>query len=314
MLTLAIGSPVWFHSRKFPEFTRPRFGFVQPGAQANLFNLIVFGDVLLDITNNRQPPILTRRNVLVFDDYPQEWPLEDFAVFVTTARAPYEAPRPTKEGEAPEYRAKIVAGRATHAERPRSNLPEVTGEVTEAGLNAAQATVAEIPRLPTKPDPRIPPAPPAKEPPKDTTEAVQPRPPVGKLHGAMQRLQVSPPFLRAIDAYPDVSTTGEPPDSIWLHNPKVGPKPIVRLTHEPEGDLQGYRCIIAGVVKAEGVTDAARVGPMLLEAFRVANEGVSAAVKVSKGSEGTPNGKHTPKKTPPPTPPAKGKGKGRGGK
>lgn len=78
-----IGTQVWYHSRDTfkARYEQGRIGFVTgPGAQVSLMNLSILPDPLIDVENARVSPVLVRRNVVVFDCYPRNWPMEDFAV------------------------------------------------------------------------------------------------------------------------------------------------------------------------------------------------------------------------------------------
>lgn len=85
--SIEIGTEVWFHSRDFKSnYETARHGFVNgPGAQPNLLNLTIFPSSM-DVID-REAPLITRRNVIVLQDYPKQWPMEDFAVMSVSALA-----------------------------------------------------------------------------------------------------------------------------------------------------------------------------------------------------------------------------------
>lgn len=85
--SIEIGTEVWFHSRDFKNnYEIARHGFVNgPGAQSNLLNLTIFPSSM-DVID-REAPLITRRNVIVLQDYPKQWPMEDFAVQSASALA-----------------------------------------------------------------------------------------------------------------------------------------------------------------------------------------------------------------------------------
>lgn len=256
-LQLSIGTPVWFHSRSLARFQRPRIGYVFPGAQPTLFNITVFADPFLDVVEGRLSPVLIRRNVIVLSDYPLgDWPVEDFAVFPTSARS-VAVPELFKRLKIkPEH----LAGNAT---------------VINVSFDDTQEPGAPDPKVlqdHAKPHAKVTPAPEATEPPKDETAPVTAAE-VTKMHGAMLRLVGSPPFHQALEEHDDVELLNNPPDEVTLACPRS--TRTVMFTHHPEGDLAGYRLVIDGTTYMEAITQVPDIRAMIDRAFAALTEKVT---------------------------------------
>lgn len=170
---LSIGTHVWFHSREFTPFQRPRCAIITgPGAQPTLLNLTVFTEALADVENGRKPPILIRRNIPILSGYPANWPMEDFAVYPPTA-VPHLDPTKAPHGGIPPAPA---AGRLTVVE-PYGRGQEAAAAPLPDGMTNGHVPVATVPAGVQTPQEPVPPQAPGY------TETIAP-PPMGELKPA----------------------------------------------------------------------------------------------------------------------------------
>lgn len=292
--TLLIGTPVWYHSQEFNNtYDRPRYAvIVEPGAQPNLANLKIFPGPVFDVQNARMMPMIDRRNVPVFQDYPKVWPTEPFAVFPTTARAPhlqgpilagirvpklagvtltfvepYLTPAQEPDGE-PGNAADIYLDEM--ANRPHSTMadegPGMASEPAALGSTGAPQVVS-APKIATKPKVVEPPKPPAAS---ASLEG---------LDAPVMRLIKHPAWLREMDDIGKVLITCTP-NTINLHS--AAKLPLVTVTHEPTGPKAGYVLLAVRRLKGPmaeinaGIRTADAAREMIVWAWKIARAGMNA--------------------------------------
>lgn len=242
-IKLAIGITVNFHSRAFAPFHRARVAIVTGvGADPMSANLTVLPDALLDVANSRHPPIVTRRSVPIYTEYPDNWPMGDFAVFPPTANA-FLVNNPTwkpRGGVLPEILACITRPARVDGIPATDQVASPTPErvLTKEELDGVDA------REPAAAPTTVPDAPP----PAAKGQKAEDDP----ADHAIRKLLSSPPWDRNIgESLIPYAASG---DTIRVRN-KAGTT-IATISHETaKGPRQGYKLIIDGREIIHGARD-----------------------------------------------------------
>lgn len=253
---LTSGVPVWFHTRDAPKssngestYERPRLAFVlEPGAQPTLVNLLVMALPLNDVANGREPPIYTRRNIAIFNDYPAQWPMEDFAVYPPTAASAYSTPDKSPYGG---RRPQIACGRLTIVEGfapfvPPAPQDDGSGKITpkmRAEIDAAdQKKLAELKaeKPPKPPEPKV----------------VKPPPSTAPLDAPLRMLLKHPAWGRSIE---ELATQPVCEGSEITFKSKAGAVLAV-ISHRLEGPDMGLNLSVPKTGKKRGLVEVIKAG------------------------------------------------------
>lgn len=310
---LGIGMTVWFHSRTLTggRYEQPRCAWIAgPGAQPTLVNLTVLSDPLTDVQHGREAPLMLRRNIPIFQAYPEQWPMEDFAVFPPTAaqfmlegEAPHGGQEPTPWAgvltqvvpyyvppfpQAPEGMAPAPDRIPTDEEERELEdaKPAAAGKTAPGGKKGAKGET-KPPKADTKPPkgetkPSKPETPPPPPPPKRPAPAESG---LGSLDGPMERLTGHPRWDREWLEPDECKAVISSPSPSLIRLASTAGVVLAEIGHQPDTTKKdpGYwlKCQVGGkmVLVACGAREAKTTAKLIGLALRTARLGFEAADK-----------------------------------
>lgn len=289
---LGVGTFVWFHSRDMAEHATARAAYVNgSGAHPGAVNLTVLANQVLDVLGGKLPPLIQRRNVPVFQAYPKEWPMTDFAVWPGTGALHLGKPGEAPRGGVP---PKVVAGVVTMVEpfaKADAHLsstgvgengvdvePTVKPQAPQPALRIAGSDQAESVATST---PQEPPTNPAPKPEKvETSKTLTGERKVETIDHAMSLLMKHPAWSREFDENPcTLASSADEQQILILSTSSIR---LAVLTHNQDTSMgkRGYllysKLFKSGNPIVDGLNKVSDISKMISIAGRIGREGAAA--------------------------------------